>query len=1009
MIICVVLCTVNTSAQLPVYTCNFEDTTENSQWVLNPNMSKLQLENSWWIGEPGNFSPDGSKGLYISSDRKGREPIYGGSNTMFVTAARDMSHVPAGNYRLYFDWRCKGKKNGEGFYICWVPTSITTNSAPNTADMPEWVKTYKCDTVFSQKQLWTTGQVDINHDGTPRKLVFVWYSTQGEVYPPAACLDNIELRPIPTEVCATPTNIKHTMNFDTLTLTWRGNADYYNVRCYDYNNDKWLVFDSIQANTCTIDGLSEGIQTFFLRGYCGEDRASDYVQYTKFIFHKGVRCIDYMDLEGKCYVGTYTTRVKNQRPFSHNQQVDFGYDDPESRHTLHYMPDEYDAMSNYQLRTCPDGYIASVRLGDGGDGDGSGESIEYKYKVEDGASAILKIKYALVLSNPHPATPEANPQFWLDILVDNKVIKNECGFAMFTAGDSEDSGWLEGIDGWLYKDWTEHSINLSDYVGKTLTIRLVTTDCQPSAHTGYVYFVLDCEDGGLSGLNCGEDNPTTEFEAPSGFDYVWYLADEPLDTLDRDQHFQIEPLDTNVYCVNIINKNNANCWYTLTAIGKPRVPTPIATYSVYAERCQNIVTFENHSCVYLQNMVTDIFEPTTEPVTSLTWDFGDGTIERSITTKIGSTIQHVYPPEGGQFLVKLTAGISKDACLVTDSFIINLPDLSTPITDVVENVCRADYPFGYKYGDVWLYEDVDSTFTLISKKTGCDSLCHLVLRFHDVMEYTYNDTICEGDSLLFFDKVLKQSGLYVDTTSTPTGCDSIVRLQLHAEPMLQINLQDSLLVCLDDQLWELPYEILRGKMDSMTIAFDSTALAAGFSQNYVFDAQETPIIAVPDTIIPNFYTAVVSYYTTYCGVLSDTLTLELTYKSMVAIVKSNILAVKNEDFNGGYSFDYIQWYRDGELIPGATGPNLAVTPEDVGHVFSVKLVRAGEEVAISTCPIVYVPTDVESVATPLIHWPAHVYNSVGAYLGKMTWDECSNLSSGIYLLSDEKNTIKIIL
>ena len=77
-----------------------------------------------------------------------------------------------------------------------------------------------------------------------------------------------------------------------------------------------------------------------------------------------------MDLEGRCYIGTYTTRVKNQRPFSYNVQVDLGYDDPESRHTLHYVPDEYDEMSNYQLRTCPEGYITSVRLGDGGDGDG---------------------------------------------------------------------------------------------------------------------------------------------------------------------------------------------------------------------------------------------------------------------------------------------------------------------------------------------------------------------------------------------------------------------------------------------------------------------------------------------------------------------------------------------------------------------------------------------------------------------------------------------------------------
>lgn len=995
-------------AQLPVYTCDFEDPTENAQWVLNPNMTKVQLENNWWIGEPGDFSPNGNKGLYISSDRNGRESVYGGFNTMFVTAARDMSTIPAGKYRLYFDWKGKGKKSGDGFYVCWVPVDQATNSAPNTGGMPQWVSDYRCDTIFSQEQLWTVGHVDIDNDGTPHKLVFLWFSTQGTTAPPAACIDNLELRPIIEEVCEAPTNIKHTMKADTLILTWKGTADYYDIRCYDYNNDKWLVFDSIQAKTCTIAGLSEGIQSFFLRGYCGEDMASDYVQYTKFIFHKGIRCIDYMDLDGKCYMGTWTTRNKNQRPFSYNLQLDLGYDDPASRHTLHYVPDEYDALTNYQLRTCPEGYLASVRLGNSDAGDGTGEAIEYKYRVQDGATAILKIKYAVVLSNPHPENPEQNPQFWLDVWCNGKAIKNDCGFAFFTAGDSEASGWKEGVEGWLYKDWTEHSINLSDYVGETLTIRLVTTDCQPSAHTGYAYFVLDCEDGGMSGLNCGEDNPTTEFEAPSGFDYVWYPADNPLDTLATTQQFHIEPMDTNVYCVNVINKNNHDCWYTLSAIGRPRVPTPLASYSAKAERCQNVVTFTNLSCVSLQNLVTDKFDRTNEPVTYLSWDFGDGTVEES-ATQIRGEVVHMYPPEGGKFKVKLTAGISNNACVVTDSFFINLPDLSTPITEVREDICRLDYPFGYPYAGVWLYEDVDSVFTLISTKTGCDSLCHLVLKFHDVIEYAYNDTICEGDTLLFFDQVLTQSGLYIDTTTSVSGCDSVVQLHLHATPKLQVQLQDTLPVCLDNKVLEFPYEIVQGSMDSVVVVFDSLANAAGFAPRYAFNATEAPIIAIPDSTIPNFYTATISYFTPYCGVFSDTIALELTYKSMVAIVKSNLLAVKNEDYNGGYLFDYIQWYRDGELIPGATGPNLSVDQEDIGHSFTVKLIREGEQVAIGTCPIIYMPTSTESVAIPYIAWPVQVYNCLGTYLGKMNWQEFSNLSSGIYLLSDGNGTIKIIL
>ena len=1000
------LCTSFLCAQLPVYTCDFEDPIEQSKWTLNA--SRMPLLNIWCFGAAGDFSEHGNQGLFISSDDNRVEPVYNSQNTMFVTAVREMSNVPAGEYRLYFDWKCKGKKSGDGFYICWVPDSITTNSAASSGGLPNWVKDYKCDTIFSQKQLWTVGQVDIDHDGTPHKLVFVWYSTQGSAVPPAACIDNLELRPIPEDECGIPTNVKHTMNSDTLILSWKGNALYYDIRCYDYNNDSWMTYSNIMGRTCTIPGLSEGIQTFFLRGYCIGGGASDYVQYTKFIFHKGVRCIDYMDLEGNCYTGSYATRSKNQRPCTTREQVDYGYDNPDSRHTLHYIADEYDEMSNYQLRTCPEGYLASVRLGNGGSGNGTSESIEYKYKVQDGASAVLKIKYALVLSNPHPSTPEQNPQFWLDILVDNKVIKNECGFAMFTAGDSEDSGWKEGAKDWLYKEWTEHSINLSDYVGKTLTIRLVTTDCQPSAHTGYAYFVLDCEDGGLSGLNCGEDNPTTDFEAPGGFDYVWYLADDPLDTLGRDKHFQIAPMDTNTYCVNVINKNNQNCWYTLTAVGKPRIPTPLATYRMVAERCQNVVTFENQSCVFLQNLITDKFERTSEPVTSLVWDFGDGTVEPS-TTAIGDKIQHVYPPEGGRYVVKLTAGISNDACVVTDSIILNLPDLSTPVTEVVESVCRAEYPFGYPYAGVWLYEDVDSTFTLISKQTGCDSLCHLVLTFHDVTQVELFDTICENEFVTFFDKQLSTAGIYVDTVVGTYGCDSIVTLDLQVEPLLAIQIQDSITVCMDNKYFELPYELYQGSLDSLTITFDSVATKVGFLPTYTFAPTETPTIALPDSLVPAIYTIVVSYSNPYCQISSDTIDLEIAYSASIATIKTNLLGIENDDYNGGYAFTCVQWYKDGQPIPGATDYNLSVSDEDLGHEFSVKLCRNGDNVLISSCPIVYLPTGIEQLTISALTWPLQVYNVLGLPIGKMDWNELRNLPTGVYLLSDEKNTIKVIL
>jgi hypothetical protein len=64
---------------------------------------------------------------------------------------------------------------------------------------------------------------------------------------------------------------------------------------------------------------------------------------------------------------------------------------------------------------------------------------------------------------------------------------------------------------------------------------------------------------------------------------------------------------------------------------------------------------------------------------------------------------------------------------------------------------------------------------------------------------------------------------------------------------------------------------------------------------------------------------------------------------------------------------------------------------------------------IGSCPIVYLPTDMQAVELPTMNWPLYVYNISGVPLGKITLHEFTNLPSGIYLLSDGKNTLKVIL
>lgn len=1027
-VVCWLLC-VNLLvwAQAPVYTCDFEEVEERGEWKLNvvANESFLQdMENKWWIGKPGNFSPTGSNGLYISSNEKGDSAVYTSKSTMFICAMREMSDLPAGRYNLYFDWKCYGKANSiEGLYVCWVPDSIRINGSPNTGDVPGFCKKYKIglpnmtDSLYVRKGFFGPGKAIIQHDGTPHKLVFLWLSKKGISNPPSVCIDNIELRPQQINNCQAPSNIKHTITDDNnVILSWKGNADKYDVRCYDILKDKWLAtFIGISQTNCTIPIVEEGAYTFILRSHCSDTTASDFVQYTEYIYHKGDYCIDYMDLNNQnCYIGTY------KEPFTQQQKVDSGYSSIKSRHTLCYMTEDYDANTNHKLRVVPEGYKVSVRLGDELGGK-RGEGVKYTYKVASKETSILKVKYAMVLPNPHDSTPEQNPRFGMDILCDGTQLADSCGYVEFIGAVGPGGTWKPGSpDGqnWLYRDWSEFAINLRAYVGKTLTIQIYTTDCEPGAHPGYAYFVLDCESGEMSGLNCGEDNPTTQFVAPDGFDYVWYHADNPLDTLGRKQTYEIGPMDTTIYNVNVINKTNDRCWYTLTACGMPRIPIPRAKHRSEEIRCENVVTFYNDSSyIELQNMLTGIRTRSDEPISSMEWDFGDGS---PVAHSLDSVV-HIYPKKGGLYVMHYKVGISGtnfETCAAEDSIILDLPDLSLPTTEVEMHLSTKDYPFGIEYDGKRYLEDVDSTFTLISKQTGCDSLCHVLLKFHDPGPYEQVDTICYGDSLWFVDRWLKESGIYEDTiintfeninfNEEVTTCDSIVRTKLYVDPLLFVNMPDTVHICPDDNLLAIPYIVEQGRVDSLIIRFDSLSTEAGFDSVYVFGADEEMAVQFPDSLIPNRYWATISYRTPRCEATTRPLCVEVSYSASVIWQKTDLLAITNEDYNGGYEFLTYQWYRDGEPINGANGPNLSVTDADRGHEFYVVVQRQDDGVKLGTCSVVYMgTTGIDNINLSTLKYPISVYTLMGIRMTQINnISEMNMLPQGMYILTDGETTIK---
>lgn len=933
-----------------VYQCDFEDETERAQWVLNDGPRANLCTNKWYIGDAVNTTRDGSYGLFVSNN--GVAPTYTPTYNNYAVAVRNLS-LPEGDYTLFFDWMTKGKAaSAEGIWICWVPDSVATYSA--RALRPQWVDTYRIDSVFNSSSIWRQGKLNFHTDGSSYKLAIVWINVGGTyTAPPAGCVDNIFIIPREDE-CPPARDFTRTMNGTTMRISWQGDADWYDVRVFDYEANTWQYYDSVTLKRIDINGLSEGMAQVFVRSHCGRTGISEYALYTPFYFLPG-RCINYMGIDDRTQCTTYIGTAS--APDGTVKLVDYGYAADSSRHTLHYVPGETDPRTDNQLKTKPDGALASVRLGNWLVG-AEGESIKYIYDVPDDDAAILKLRYAIVLnqpSTPHDSLVQSSFQLHISYSRDGlnrppKPLPGGCGDASFHIGYGDKTGWhAVGNGEIMYKEWTEVSVNLREYVGQRITVQLSTSDCTAGGHFSYAYFTLDCESGELSGLNCGEDNPTTSFTAPSGFDYEWYLPSDRSNVLSREQTFTIAPMDTLLYNVDVISKSNSRCYYTLDACGIPRYPVAKAEHQWNnGEHCENVVTFYNKSYIYYKNIErwnkdqrTDTVFTNNEKVDETVWDFGDG----EVVASNADSIVHVYPSTGGLYRPTIIASISNGVCTASQQIAeLNLPDVSVAEREV--HISKGSMFNGRVYWEPG-YEFDDLTY-----EDGCEVLNHV--KVHET-QFRVDTSFCEGGYFRLGDRQITESGTYQASLKSEQWpeVDSIVTLNLEVEPTLLVAVADTIEVCGDQAAVVFPIQIVQGRMDSVQILFPSEAVSAGFDTIYGFANDDDFRVELPDSVTPGYYPVTLQLGTPRCPTPDVPVVVKVNYPASVVAQKDGIIALLNENYNGGYEFNAYQWYRNGQLIKGADESYLVVGEEDLGAQYTAVMTRSTDGVTIATCPIVY--------------------------------------------------------
>ena len=97
----------------------------------------------------------------------------------------------------------------------------------------------------------------------------------------------------------------------------------------------------------------------------------------------------------------------------------------------------------------------------------------------------------------------------------------------------------------------------------------------------------------------------------------------------------------------------------------------------------------------------------------------------------------------------------------------------------------------YTYGTYTFTTSGIDTLTIPSNTGGCDSTIYLTLNYKAAPTFTLVDSFCQGSSYTYRGHTYTTSGLHSFTVAAPTGCDSIIRVNLSYKTAPTIAITDS--------------------------------------------------------------------------------------------------------------------------------------------------------------------------------------------------------------------------
>ncbi len=222
-------------------------------------------------------------------------------------------------------------------------------------------------------------------------------------------------------------------------------------------------------------------------------------------------------------------------------ELDFNSSFSYPNHTLQYDLDAFDPIAlacGIEVPTVAPGGTFSLKLGDAWGG--SNAEAVVKTITVGPENTYFHLRYAVILEDPDHL-PHEQPRFQIRISDENGDVST-CGSYLVVAQDEIEG--FENCGDWRIRNWTDVTLELWSYLGQTIQIEFITTDCSQGAHAGYAYI-----DGYCGALDITVD-PHCEGAASLDFATVEDLDSYLWNTGDTTYNITVnDPIPGDVYCV----------------------------------------------------------------------------------------------------------------------------------------------------------------------------------------------------------------------------------------------------------------------------------------------------------------------------------------------------------------------------------------------------------------------------------------------------------------------------